>query len=94
MLLAAVSGGERLSGRLRGLPHLPLPRPARVCAAAFQGMNGVCRAPAASWGPGNRGASLAGRIRLRHEIGRGVLGHAVNRRAEHGVPIVVIVRQV
>ena len=30
----------------------------------------------------------------RHEIGRSVLGHAVNRRAEQGVPIVVIVRQV
>ena len=40
------------------------------------------------------GASLAGRIRLRHEIGRSVLSHAVNRRAEHGVPVVAIIRQV
>ena len=30
----------------------------------------------------------------RHEIGRSVLGRAVNRRAEQGMPIVVIVRQV
>ena len=30
----------------------------------------------------------------RHEIGRSVLGRAVNRRAEQGMPIVVIIRQV
>ena len=41
-----------------------------------------------------RAPRLAERIRLRHEIGRSGLGHAVNRRAEHGAPIVVIVRKV
>ena len=67
------------------------PSPWAICAAAFRGMTGSVYCTL--W-PRDCGASLAGRIRLRHEIGRSVLGHAVNRRAEHGVPIVVIVRQV
>ena len=45
------------------------------------------------WPLGTAAPHSPGQIGLRHEIGRGVLGHAVNRRAEHGVPIVVVVRR-